>query len=100
MLLCFNPWDTGTSNAYARQDPFERVTAAVAAVGADGFNGDQMFGVPFGFQAAAKAAGMAPIVLEPEICFNNSATGVGTDVRPIEISRTAQYDTVVHVTLL
>lgn len=80
VLLCFNPWDTGTTNAYAKQDPFERVTAAVAAVGADGFNGDQMFGVPFGFQAAARAAGMPPIVLEPEICFNNSATGVGTDV--------------------
>jgi formylglycine-generating enzyme required for sulfatase activity len=80
VLLCFNPWDTGTHNAYAHASPFERVAEAVKAVGADGFNGDQMYGVPNGFQAAARDAGMRPMVLEPEICFNNSVTGVGTDV--------------------
>jgi iron(II)-dependent oxidoreductase len=76
VLLCFNPWDTGTRDAYAAQTPFERVVGAVRAVGADGFNGDQMYGVPEGFLAAA---GATPLVLEPEICFNNSATGVGVD---------------------
>ena len=80
VLLCFNPWDTGTRDAYAHASPFERVAEAVKAVGADGFNGDQMYGVPGGFQAAARDSGMPPMVLEPEICFNNSATGVGSDV--------------------
>ena len=73
MLLCYNPWDTGTNPSYSGSavTPFTRVIDAVLAAGADGFNGDQMFGVPEGFQAAAAAAGSPPLVLEPEICFIN-----------------------------
>eukprot|EP01051_Picozoa_sp_SAG22_P013044 SAG22_NODE_1418_length_4469_cov_1.911670_1_plen_1205_part_10 len=83
VLLCYNPWDTGTNPSYFPSKgvtPFTKVIQSVLAVGADGFNGDQMFGVPAGFQEAAKQLGSPPIVLEPEICFNNSATGVATDV--------------------
>ena len=100
VLLCYNPWDTGTHDAYSTHSPYERVVGAVRAAGADGFNGDQMYGVPAGFQEVATADGGAPIVLEPEselaakqsveslllliaavpaVCFNNSATGVATD---------------------
>ena len=89
-----------THDAYGTHSPYERVVGAVRAAGADGFNGDQMYGVPAGFQEAATADGGAPIVLEPEselaakqsaeslllliaavpaVCFNNSATGVATD---------------------
>jgi iron(II)-dependent oxidoreductase len=72
--------DTGTNNAYTEgHTPFSRVAGAVHTVGADGFNGDQMYGVPAGFLAAARSASAKAMVLEPEICFNNSATGVGID---------------------
>ena len=83
VLLCYNPWDTGTNNAYSRNNtPFSRVAQAVHAVGADGVNGDQMYGVPAGFLEASRQASVPAgqsMVLEPEICFNNSVTGVGTD---------------------
>ena len=80
VLLCYNPWDTGTANAYAGTTPFARVIDSVKATGADGFNGDQMYGVPAGFLEMAETTGLGPIVLEPEICFNNTVVGVGTDV--------------------
>ena len=55
-----------THDAYSTHSPYERVVGAVRAAGADGFNGDQMYGVPAGFQEVATADGGAPIVLEPE----------------------------------
>lgn len=57
------PWDNGT-RAPERND-WETIAALVAAVGADGVNGDTYNGVPRAFFDACDAAGH-PVVLQPE----------------------------------
>lgn len=62
------PWDTGS------RDPgtsIEQATATLMAeIGADGINGDTMFGLPFAYRAAADATGHA-MALEPELSFSD-----------------------------
>ncbi|SDY98666.1 Formylglycine-generating enzyme, required for sulfatase activity, contains SUMF1/FGE domain [Lysobacter sp. yr284] len=57
------PWDHGTRDS-GRRD-WESVAELVAAVGADGVNGDTYNGVPRAFFDACDAAGH-PVVLQPE----------------------------------
>lgn len=57
------PWDHGTRDS-GRRD-WESVAELVAAVGADGVNGDTYNGVPRAFFDACDAAGR-PVVLQPE----------------------------------
>lgn len=57
------PWDNGT-RAPERND-WDTIAALVAAVGADGVNGDTYNGVPRAFFDACDAAGH-PVVLQPE----------------------------------
>jgi len=62
------PWDTGT------RDPgttiHEATAALMAEIGADGINGDTMFGLPQEYRTAADATGHA-MALEPELLFND-----------------------------
>jgi iron(II)-dependent oxidoreductase len=57
------PWDHGTREGDAPD--WERMADIVAAVGADGINGDTYSGVPRAFHDACKARGKA-VVLQPE----------------------------------
>ncbi|MFK3650155.1 formylglycine-generating enzyme family protein [Lysobacter enzymogenes] len=57
------PWDHGTRDA-GRRD-WDSVAELVAAIGADGVNGDTYNGVPRAFFDACDAAGH-PVVLQPE----------------------------------
>ncbi|ROU08856.1 SUMF1/EgtB/PvdO family nonheme iron enzyme [Lysobacter enzymogenes] len=57
------PWDHGTRDS-GRRD-WDAVAELVAAVGADGVNGDTYNGVPRAFFDACDAAGR-PVVLQPE----------------------------------
>ena len=57
------PWDNGTRPADGKD--WECIAALVAAVGADGINGDTYNGVPRAFFDACIAAGR-PAVLQPE----------------------------------
>ncbi|MHA6723963.1 SUMF1/EgtB/PvdO family nonheme iron enzyme [Sphingomonas sp. RS2018] len=57
------PWDHGTREGHAPD--WERMADIVAAVGADGINGDTYSGVPRAFHVACEARGM-PVVLQPE----------------------------------
>src|SRR5690606_3815803 len=57
------PWDHGTRAP--EQTDWEAMAAIVAAVGADGINGDTYNGVPRAFFDACDARGR-PVVLEPE----------------------------------
>ena len=58
------PWDNGT------RDPgpiAPELTKEMAAVGADGLNGDTMYGIPEDFFWADNGNGKYPLALEPEI---------------------------------
>ena len=57
------PWDNGTRDQ--GESDWEAMAALVAAVGADGINGDTYNGVPRAFFDACDARGI-PIVLQPE----------------------------------
>ncbi|MFC3579262.1 formylglycine-generating enzyme family protein [Sphingomonas hylomeconis] len=57
------PWDHGTREGDAPD--WERMADIVAAVGADGINGDTYSGVPRAFHVACEARGV-PVVLQPE----------------------------------
>jgi formylglycine-generating enzyme required for sulfatase activity len=57
------PWDHGTREGEAPD--WERMADIVAAVGADGINGDTYSGVPRAFHVACEARGRA-VVLQPE----------------------------------
>ena len=57
------PWDHGTRAGDAPD--WERIADLVAAVGADGINGDTYSGVPRAFQLACEARGRR-VVLQPE----------------------------------
>lgn len=57
------PWDHGTREGDAPD--WERMAEIVAAVGADGINGDTYSGVPRAFYLACEALGKA-VVLQPE----------------------------------
>lgn len=57
------PWDHGTREGDAPD--WERMADIVAAVGADGINGDTYSGVPRAFHVACEARGK-PVVLQPE----------------------------------
>jgi formylglycine-generating enzyme required for sulfatase activity len=63
VFLPTKPWDNGTRpNA---QSDWQAIAAIVAAVGADGINGDTYNGVPRAFFDACEALGH-PVVLQPE----------------------------------
>jgi formylglycine-generating enzyme required for sulfatase activity len=57
------PWDHGTREGDAPD--WERMAEIVAAVGADGINGDTYSGVPRAFHVACEERGR-PVVLQPE----------------------------------
>ncbi|MCI4567789.1 SUMF1/EgtB/PvdO family nonheme iron enzyme [Lysobacter sp. CFH 32150] len=57
------PWDNGTR--VPERNDWDTIAALVAAVGADGVNGDTYNGVPRAFFDACDAAGH-PVVLQPE----------------------------------
>jgi len=57
------PWDHGTREGDAPD--WDRIADIVAAVGADGINGDTYSGVPRAFQEACEARGLL-VVLQPE----------------------------------
>jgi formylglycine-generating enzyme required for sulfatase activity len=57
------PWDHGTAEGSAPD--WERMADIVAAVGADGINGDTYSGVPRAFHVACEKRGLA-VVLQPE----------------------------------
>ncbi|MDV6330818.1 formylglycine-generating enzyme family protein [Asticcacaulis sp. 201] len=62
-------WDRGTRDQGAPDT--EALTRDLAAVGADGINGDTLDGLPYAFRKASDALGH-PLALEPEI-------GLGSD---------------------
>lgn len=64
VLFPVMPWDVGTRDAGTPLA--EGMAAEVAAVGADGINGDTMEGVPRSFKLAANRLGRV-MALEPEI---------------------------------
>ncbi|MGH9396464.1 MAG: formylglycine-generating enzyme family protein [Terriglobia bacterium] len=63
VLFPYNPWDQGT-RAEGAPD-WQTIAHLMAAIGADGINGDTMDAVPLAFRAASDATGH-PIVFEPE----------------------------------
>ncbi|MDE3181090.1 MAG: SUMF1/EgtB/PvdO family nonheme iron enzyme, partial [Acidobacteriota bacterium] len=63
VLFPYNPWDLGT-RAEGAPD-WETLAHLMAAIGADGINGDTMGAVPLVFRTASDATGH-PIVFEPE----------------------------------
>lgn len=68
VLLPFNPWDTATVETGPQE-----LAQAMAAVDADGFNGDTMTGIPYEFfEAATRALGRPPL-LQPEIGLPGNA---------------------------
>jgi iron(II)-dependent oxidoreductase len=58
------PWDNGTRDAGSIS---KTITHEIAEVGADGFNGDTMNGIPYDFFWANNGAVKYPLALEPEI---------------------------------
>jgi len=60
-LLAFNPWDSGTRHASAAA-PTARMSAAALAVGADGINGDTLFGMAEADWPAADGLALMPEV--------------------------------------
>jgi gamma-glutamyl hercynylcysteine S-oxide synthase len=67
VLFPYNPWDRGTRPEGATD--WDAVARLMAAIGADGINGDTMPAVPFAFRAASDRTGH-PIAFEPQIPFN------------------------------
>src|SRR5579871_4279859 len=63
VLFPYNPWDQGT-RPEGRPD-WETLAHLMAAIGADGINGDTMGAVPLAFRAASDQTGH-PIVFQPE----------------------------------
>ncbi len=63
VLFPYNPWDQGTRPEGGPD--WETVARLMAAIGADGINGDTMAAVPLAFRAASDQTGH-PIVFEPE----------------------------------
>eukprot|EP01126_Amoeba_proteus_P054350 TRINITY_DN6683_c0_g2_i2.p1 TRINITY_DN6683_c0_g2~~TRINITY_DN6683_c0_g2_i2.p1 ORF type:complete len:367 (-),score=73.60 TRINITY_DN6683_c0_g2_i2:218-1318(-) len=63
VLIPYNPWDQGTRDE-GRSDE-ESLAVLLKEVGADGFNGDTMYGVPRSFYDASVQVGH-PLALEPE----------------------------------
>lgn len=63
VLFPYNPWDQGT-RPEGKPD-WETIADLMAAVGADGINGDTMPAVPLAFRTASDQTGR-PIVFEPE----------------------------------
>lgn len=63
VLFPYNPWDQGTRPE--GESDWEALTHLMAAVGADGINGDTMGAVPLAFRTASDKTGH-PIVFEPE----------------------------------
>lgn len=63
VLFPYNPWDLGTRPEGAPD--WQTIAHLMAAIGADGINGDTMGAVPPAFRAASDATGH-PIVFEPE----------------------------------
>lgn len=64
------PWDVGTRDEGLSQA--EATVALLAAIGADGVNGDTMPGLPVDFLRAAEARGL-PLALEPELPLQDDA---------------------------
>eukprot|EP00040_Diaphanoeca_grandis_P007705 m.41977 g.41977 ORF g.41977 m.41977 type:complete len:1120 (-) comp18968_c0_seq2:244-3603(-) len=65
VLLPYNPWDTGT-NRSGKSDVFNMVDA-MHAVGAEGFNGDTMFGINASFYDESLLNGGRAIATQPEL---------------------------------
>ncbi|MGH9447165.1 MAG: formylglycine-generating enzyme family protein, partial [Terriglobia bacterium] len=63
VLFPYNPWDQGTRTE--GQPDWETIARLMAAIGADGINGDTMGAVPLAFRSASDKAGH-PIAFEPE----------------------------------
>jgi iron(II)-dependent oxidoreductase len=63
VLFPYNPWDQGT-RPEGRPD-WETLAHLMAAIGADGINGDTMGAVPLAFRTASDQTGH-PIVFQPE----------------------------------
>jgi gamma-glutamyl hercynylcysteine S-oxide synthase len=63
VLFPYNPWDQGTRPEGARD--WTTVARLMAAIGADGINGDTMSSIPLVFRTASDRTGH-PIVFEPE----------------------------------
>ena len=65
VLLPYNPWDTGTNRS--GKGDVEALVDLVQAVGADGFNGDTMFGITNSFyNVSVRNAPSQPIASQPE----------------------------------
>ena len=82
VLFCYMPWDTGTRRE-GRED-YDVIAENLAAVGADGFNGDTMSVVFRTFRDASDKTGH-PIAFEPEslrvdegLAYNNLNWGQAT----------------------
>ena len=70
VYIPFTPWDTALDNGPTNAS---QLAAAMAAIGADGFNGDTMTGIPYDyFLEGARALGIPP-ALEPENAIEGSA---------------------------
>ena len=63
VLFPYNPWDLGTRSEGVPD--WQTVAHLMAAIGADGINGDTMSAVPLAFRTASDKTGH-PIVFEPE----------------------------------
>jgi formylglycine-generating enzyme required for sulfatase activity len=63
VLFAYNPWDMGTRTEGSPD--WETVAGLMAAIGADGINGDTMHAVPPAFRKASDAIGH-PLAFEPE----------------------------------
>lgn len=77
----FMPWDQGTRDSRAAN--WDATAQLMADVGADGVNGDTLWGIPRAFRTASDALGH-PLALEPEhaltypfeaLAWNNMAWG-------------------------
>jgi iron(II)-dependent oxidoreductase len=77
----FMPWDQGTRDSGATN--WDATAQLLAEVGADGVNGDTLWGIPRAFRTASDALGH-PLALEPEhaitypfeaLAWNNMAWG-------------------------
>ena len=73
VMLPYNPWDTGTAKEPGYSGDAAALTALIEEVGADGFNGDTMFGIDESFYAPSVKAGR-PIALQPE-CSADARAG-------------------------
>jgi gamma-glutamyl hercynylcysteine S-oxide synthase len=63
VLFPYNPWDLGTRSEGAPD--WDTVVRLMAAIGADGINGDTMSSIPLVFRTASDKTGH-PIAFEPE----------------------------------